>query len=88
MLFFPDLELNRFSHKYQVQYNVLLLYFALKLTFIVVQGINNEDSTLVVLDHSYSKPWSAHPDASNARPAKLLFLAQYPRKFCDTLVQT
>jgi hypothetical protein len=33
---------------------------------------------MVSMDHSYSKPWSAHPDASNARPIKKLYIPKLP----------
>lgn len=34
---------------------------------------------IVGMDHGYSKPWSAHPDASHARPVKLMYMQRVPR---------
>ncbi|KAK3734427.1 hypothetical protein QZH41_019759 [Actinostola sp. cb2023] len=31
---------------------------------------------IILTDHAYTKPWSAHPEASKARPMKTLFMAK------------
>ncbi|XP_050395234.2 KAT8 regulatory NSL complex subunit 3 [Patella vulgata] len=40
---------------------------------------DQKEFNIVMLDHCYSKPWGAHPDASNAQPMRTLYMAKFPR---------
>lgn len=31
---------------------------------------------IILTDHAYTKPWSAHPEASKAKPMKILFMGK------------
>ncbi|XP_005089509.1 KAT8 regulatory NSL complex subunit 3 [Aplysia californica] len=40
---------------------------------------NPNEVSIVCIDHCYAKPWSTHPDASNAQPLRMLFMEKFPR---------
>lgn len=44
---------------------------------------SDQEMDIILLDHGYAKPWSAHPDASNARPLRYLFKSKQPRGIAD-----
>ena len=49
------------------------------------QPTPDHETNIVLLDHCYAKPWSAHPHATNARPAKFLYMAKYGCPSVDPL---
>lgn len=42
-----------------------------------------KEPEIIFVDHNYAKLWNAHPDSNRTRPAKMLFMKQYPKASSD-----
>ena len=82
-----SLNINLFNRQVE---KVFLIAWYLQVSLLdldIVKCLGEPEVDVVAVDHCYAKPWSAHPDASNAKPAKLLFMAKYPRNQAQERMQ-
>lgn len=62
-----------------VYFSILLVLLSSELV-VVLFILKESEPDVVLMDHAYARPWNWRPEASHARPRKMLFMTKSSRQ--------